>query len=72
MRIIILSVICIAVIGIIVAVFLRFVKYFDKKYEDFEDERYRAAAGAATGRDEEPHGGADRAAAAGEEQTKKN
>ena len=54
MRIIILSVICSAVIGLCVAIFLRFVKYFDKKYEDFEDERYRAASGPVHDKDKKP------------------
>jgi hypothetical protein len=48
MKILILSIVCSAVLGVCVAVFLRFVKYFDKQYEDFEDERYRAAAGPST------------------------
>jgi hypothetical protein len=45
MKLIILSLICSAIIGIIVAAFLRFVKVFNKKYDEFEDERYRAVAG---------------------------
>ncbi|HLP16771.1 MAG TPA: hypothetical protein VK470_10965 [Bacteroidota bacterium] len=45
MKLILLSIICSAVLGVGVAVFLRFVKFFDKRYEDFEDERFRAAAG---------------------------
>jgi hypothetical protein len=45
MKLILLSIITSAVIGTLVAVFLRFKKYFDKQYDQFEDERYRAVAG---------------------------
>lgn len=50
MNIIILSCICSTVIGIIVAAFLRFVKVFNKKYDEFEDERHEAVVGTLHGR----------------------
>ena len=50
MNIIFLSLICSAVIGIVVAVFLRIVKVFDAHYDEFEDERHRAAVGTLRGR----------------------
>jgi hypothetical protein len=50
MNIIILSLVCIAVIGICVAVFLRFVTVFNKKYDEFEDERHRAVVGTLHGK----------------------
>lgn len=50
MKIIILSLICSAVIGSIVAVFLRFVKHFNKLYDEFEDERHRAVVGTLHGK----------------------
>jgi len=50
MNIIILSLVCSAVLGIIVAVFLRYVKFFDKQYDEFEDERHRAVVGTLKGK----------------------
>ncbi len=50
MNIIILSLICIAVIGTLVAVCIRGKKAFDKNYDEFEDERHRAAVGTLHGR----------------------
>ena len=50
MNIIILSLICSAVIGMLVAVFLRVKKAFDKNYDEFEDERHRAVVGTLHGR----------------------
>jgi hypothetical protein len=50
MNIIILSLVCIAVTGICVAVFLRVVKVFNKKYDEFEDERHRAVVGTLHGK----------------------
>jgi hypothetical protein len=50
MKIIILSLICSIVIGAIVAAFLRFVKFFNKRYDEFEDERHRAVVGTLHGR----------------------
>ncbi|MGE5315208.1 MAG: hypothetical protein ACM3Q4_10970 [Acidobacteriota bacterium] len=57
MRILILSIICTAVIGIIVAVFLQVKKHFDKKYDEFEDERHRAAIGSARDAGKKDDGG---------------
>lgn len=50
MKIIILSLICSTVLGIIVAVFLRYVKFFDKQYDEFEDERHQAVVGTLKGK----------------------
>ena len=50
MKIIILSLICSTVIGIIVAAFIRFVKFFNKQYDEFEDERHEAVVGTLHGR----------------------
>ena len=50
MKIIILSLICSAVLGIVVIIFFRVVKIFNKKYDEFEDERHRAVVGTLHGK----------------------